>query len=732
MAVVVISGLVGLVIGLALLAGSPTIGYDLGRAFEGVASQLGTTLVPAVVVLAATALNVLAGAGAVRLLRRTPFRSIAQLVVAGAVGAIVIDVGCLFLLGPGGWFSFLPLLIVQLAVIVVCALLGRPWLAAGALGRPRVGLPAIALVVVVWSAPVVLQLASPVPPFVDVLPNHVAPVEHLRAYATWESLVVSPSPIYGPSRVFLGYVAMLGTVTQLTGLAAPLAVSAFTLPLALLLAASARVMAQSLVARPLPSDPDARRQDATGLTPSLEPWAGLWVLLTVPLTFTFLRLPDARASVLGFIPVALAIGVLAGGDRWYGRSRPVMLAAAIGATILVHPPTGVLLAGTIGLAGLLSPSRLRVCWSGVIGGALVGLPQALAMLDVSVPAWIGLPIGFAGLALAAFLGPATGTGSRATHRAPAREIPRRTWIVGGLLAATAVALVAGAMVRQPSLASDLLSAIVGVATDWWLLLAAVLLALVTVRSAVAWLAIGSALAVGVAAAISAEAIARFSPDWSTLVESIAFEVPKSVGYWIPWFIAIAGGLGLAGLWVRYELSGIARVAIGSVFVFFAAVSLRPAGVDPERIEQHAWAETLAVALQSAQDGYWVGHPDPRLVIDAPREELVTAVQQQQRAGSIGPASAVLHVAPSFQQWEATPLGVFTGVIETDATTDPERSIHTVGGRLYDIRRLRRMLGADYPWLVVEGMSESWPIAAAEEAGYHLVWRNDRALLLRLE
>ena len=45
-----VAALAGLVIGLALLAGSPTIGYDLGRAFEGVASQLGTTLVPAVLV----------------------------------------------------------------------------------------------------------------------------------------------------------------------------------------------------------------------------------------------------------------------------------------------------------------------------------------------------------------------------------------------------------------------------------------------------------------------------------------------------------------------------------------------------------------------------------------------------------------------------------------------------------------------------------------------------------
>ena len=69
---------------------------------------------------------------------------------------------------------------------------------------PRVDLAAWLLVGVVWMAPVLLQLASPFAPFVDVLPNHVAPVEHLRTFGSWETLAVSPSPIYGPSRLFLG------------------------------------------------------------------------------------------------------------------------------------------------------------------------------------------------------------------------------------------------------------------------------------------------------------------------------------------------------------------------------------------------------------------------------------------------------------------------------------------------------------------------------------------------
>ena len=79
------------------------------------------------------------------------------------------------------------------------------------------------LVLVVWAGPLIVQLTSPAVPFMDVLPNHVAPVEHIRVFGSFGTLTTSPSPIYGPSRLMLGYVAFLGQLTTVTNLDAILA-----------------------------------------------------------------------------------------------------------------------------------------------------------------------------------------------------------------------------------------------------------------------------------------------------------------------------------------------------------------------------------------------------------------------------------------------------------------------------------------------------------------------------
>lgn len=85
--------------------------------------------------------------------------------------------------------------------------------------------------------------------------------------------------------------------------------------------------------------------------------------------------------------------------------------------------------------------------------------------------------------------------------------------------------------------------------------------------------------------------------------------------------------------------------------------------------------------------------------------------------------------PTFQQWDATPLAVLTGVMETDVTPDAERSIHTLGGRLERLVDLGRLLGPAYPYVVVEGYGQPM-VDRVVAAGYRQVWSNDHAVLLR--
>ena len=193
--------------------------------------------------------------------------------------------------------------------------------------------------------------------------------------------------------------------------------------------------------------------------------------------------------------------------------------------------------------------------------------------------------------------------------------------------------------------------------DYGVLLIPGALALVFVRSLDAWRVIGAALLVGLVALGIAEAL----PPGGLLIQSIAYEVPKEVGYWLPWFVAIAGGLGLAAVWDHRDWARTLRVGIPLAFVVLAAIDFQPEAIEEQGIEQHRYADTLAISLHRAQDGYWVGYPDSRQIVDAPRQALLAAVGAEIAAGRLRADTPVLHVAKSFQQWVATPLGVFDGV-----------------------------------------------------------------------
>ena len=95
---------------------------------------------------------------------------------------------------------------------------------------------------------------------------------------------------------------------------------------------------------------------------------------------------------------------------------------------------------------------------------------------------------------------------------------------------------------------------------------------------------------------------------------------------------------------------------------------------------------------------------------------------------------MLHIARSFQQWVATPLGVFTGVTETDVSPDAEHSIHTVGGRLRDYKELPDLLASqDYPYLLYEP-DKDLPLGIDHDlavAGYEPIFTNSQGTLYRL-
>jgi hypothetical protein len=106
-------------VGLAWLAPTDLLGFDRAAAITGVIGQLPITLPAAILVLAAMAANVAAGAVLVAIARREPFASLAEAALAGLAGAIALDAVLLFVLGGPGWFRAPVLIAVHVAILGV-------------------------------------------------------------------------------------------------------------------------------------------------------------------------------------------------------------------------------------------------------------------------------------------------------------------------------------------------------------------------------------------------------------------------------------------------------------------------------------------------------------------------------------------------------------------------------------------------------------------------------------
>ena len=725
--VVMLFGLGVLAVGLGEVSGSLEWGFTWGGAFDGVMGELAYTATAAILMAFATSANVLVGAIVLRFLGTPAFRSLSDLILAGFAAAVVIDTGALFLLGSFGFFGWPELLALHLGAVAACLATrrSRPLMAVPVRFRARRPAAWWLLVGAIWAGPLIVQLASPAAPFFDVLPNHVAPVEHARVFGSFATLTTSPSPIYGPSRLMLGYVGLLGQLTTIANLEAILAVAAFAFPLTILMAVSMRQLASRLFGAN----------------------AGFWVLLTFPLTFTFMRLPDTRGTVVAFPLAAFALGVIAqemraaragveqGGQRAARFPQPdLALAAALGGAVLLHPLIGVVAATTATGLLLLEPRRLAPrLIPALLAGAVIALPQAMTMLGFGAPSWIGFACVVAAVPVA--------FGSAWAVQGATAFVFDRLRIPGAMPRAAQVGLVVVAIASTLLLARHHISPPDDPASelvDNFLRLLAVTLAGVTLgllHATRGWIVLGCGIAAGVAAWAASGLV-----GFETLTQqAIHYEVPKSVEYWLPVMLALGASGGIAALWRLRHVSSDRLLSlvslllvVGSLMAFvFVTVSPYPGPlISNIQIGEHRGSESLGLALREAELGYWAGFPDPRQIIDPSEQEVVEALRGEVDAGRLGASTRVLHIATSFQQWSSVPIGVFTGAMETSISLQPELSIHTEGGRLLGFDVLADELASDYGYVVLEPDPKLPPglTDTIVAAGYHQIWSNPQATI----
>jgi hypothetical protein len=714
-----LAGLAALALGLSALSDSRTLGFDAGAAAAAVGRELPTTLPAALLVLGATGLEVLSGLVLARWLRSRPFETLAGAVAAGFAAAVLKDAVLLGFLGQVGLFR-MPLLLGIDLLVLASAWWVRPVVVRPT--RPELPFGSIALTVLVaiaWASPLLLQLASPVVPASDVLPNHVAPAEHLRTFGAFTPLSATQSPIYGPSRTLLGYDGLLGALATLTGLPAVLAVAAFAVPSGLLLGAGVVRLAGALDG---PGHGIAR-----------------WALIAFSLTTPFARLDDVRGTVVVVPLVCLALALLveasassAPAEGWrIGSAGAAGL--ALGAAALVHPVIAAMAAIAVGLAMIARPDRLAAPGLlALVTSAVVAVPQGLTMVAFPLPA--------VSLAASVLLGLASAlVGQRLVSDARVEQaIVRLASPVGVALLIVGSAGLAIVLVAAGSSAAGSPPASSGLAMpeSWALLTGAAQLLLVALivgwiaRAPAAWHPIVVAgILVGAVVLMVGPLIPIGGP--TSLGASIAYELPKTASYWLPVPVAMGAAAGLARVAAagRSEL----RSWLIAVFLMAAMLPLRLDPIDTAYLGEHHLAEDLAAEMHFATTGFWRGYPDTRTLVDQPRQQLIDAVRAEIVGGRIGPETPVLHVARSFQQWLATPLGVFSGVTETDVSLDPEHSIHTIGGRLYGLADLGALAASGtFPYLLLEpaGLPSSTRDLIAGD-GYRSVYRNGQGELFAL-
>jgi hypothetical protein len=693
-----LAGLVALAVGLDRLSDAPDFALRLDRVLPGVASVAATTVPAAVAVALAWVVSLISAGVVARWLLRRPAAGAGDWLLSAFATAILRDAVLLGVLGGTGWFRGPVVAAIDLITILAGLRLGtlpdprsaavraasRAWLADRRRGlRPWGGpaLPLALLVAVAWMAPVVLQLGSPVVPFIDVLPNHVAPVEHLRTFGSFDPLTTAPSPIYGPSRTFLGYVAFFGAVDAIAGVPAGLAAAAAILPLVLLLAVATGRL--------------ARRVGGPGAVP--------FALLLMGMTTAFARVADVRATVVA-LPIVLWVAEGLVGPVDDAEDEPptvaMMVAVGLAAAILVHPLMGALVTLSVGLLAAARPDRLgRMLVPGLVAALLAGLPQAATMLGVEAAP----PALAAGVVAAAFA--ASGVVRAVRLHRPGALLARWCLLIGaGLVVGYGVA---GAGTAEPVAGLPVpgtLEAVRSVVTP------------LVLSSPVALIAVGLGLSSGtvgtgsrvlltmLAVGLAAGALVALVPlrAGDILALSLRYEVPKTLFYWVGPMLAIAGAAGLDAFRRHTPFAALGRGAALAGILVLAAAPIRPDPIDAVHLGERRLAELVAFDLQGAGLGYWQGFPDSRAVVDAPRRELLAMVRARIDAGEIGPSTPILHVAASFQQWVATPLGVFTGVTETMVSPDAEPSIHTVGGRLEPFALLPDLLvHHEFPFVLLE-------------------------------
>ncbi len=614
-------------VGIAELALHRLRGYryphDVGAALAGVKTVIATTGRVAVIVWLVGGLTVWVVA---RWLRRVSDLGVAEAVAAAVVllwgGAYVT----LLLLGPFHLYqpAVLRLLVGLVLVLAWWGSAGKVPVAPRRPGGwgPWVAFGAFALV----AGPLLLmQLGSPVSPFMDVLP-YVASTEKIVTFRFYDPLANDAAGLWPPSRQVPGCDGILSLLALVAGAPARVAITSLIVPVA-----AFNLLAMYLMGRNVKG----------GL-------AGGFACLFLLQTFHWRRSADVRSTALAIPLTVIGLVFLLGSKR--GGVRAALGGFTLGLAVAVNPLIGtfgmqVASVGTI-VEWLDFRRGFVVRVLALVGGVLLTMPGVLIGSTIRSPLWaLALPA-LAGCALLLLIA----RSERGFRRALGPPLPwaRLACIVGAPLltlymhSTREVELFPEDWNSYPILSLLALCGSGVVAAAVW-------------RKPARWPAAAVpalALLIGI---LDFQLISPWRFQGTLQIKALASaSTPKIVLYWDPYWMALLAG--------AFFARAARRTALIPVLVAVLVLVIYPIRAVPEPLDfdgaELSVAGTWGFHLTHAARGYWAGRGDRRWVLDDNYQAVADALTAEIRTGKIDYYTHVMVIAPDV---EAVELALATGI-----------------------------------------------------------------------
>jgi hypothetical protein len=597
---------------------------DIGAALAGARDVVDVTGVTAALVWTVVGTFTLAVG---RWLRRRSDLSVGE---AAAAAVVLLWAGAylaLLLLGPLGLYRAW-VLRALLGVTIAAALLTSRGRAAR---RPRVRGDAGAILAgaafVLAAGPLlVMQLGSPVSPFMDVLP-YVASTEKVVTFQYYEPLENDAAGIWPPSRQVPGCDGVLSLLALVVGQRASVTITSLIVPMAAL-----NVLALYLLGRHLGS----------GLTGGM---ACLFLLQT----FFWRRSADVRSTALAFPLIAVGLVFLLGRRR--GGIRAALGAAALGLAVAVNPLIGAFGMQVASFGTLVEWLDFRrgfvVRVLALAAGCLLALPTVLIGLAIRTPLWtLGLPALGGGLVLAGL--------ARADRRVlqHARGEPTPYARFAAIVGTLGLALYLHASRESELLNNDYLGyPVLALLTAFGLLVLATAVWRRPARAAAAAL---PALAL-LAGMLDFGVVGPLRFQGALEQRALASEViPKITIYWSPYWMALLAGAAFGMLARRWAV--VPAVVLALLLVVYPVRFVKePLDFDGAEL---SLAGTWGFHLTHAARGYWAGRGDRRWVLDQNWRAVADLLMAEVRAGRIDYHTHVLVLSSGL---EAVELPLATGI-----------------------------------------------------------------------